>query len=207
MSGLKVPVRERNRLRTWSLIHEAAMSLAVERGLAHATVEAIAEAADVSKRTFFNYFPAKEDAVLGIQAPMLPAEAVHEFENGEGDLFGRTVRLMTAVVRSATRQGSSPERRIELVRRFPELRARLNRHAMDAEELVRPVLAEHLALDEAREPPAAGHGPDDEVRALLMVAGSVIRFAYSRDRAISDGGTGAVDDAIETFRQVIRKTT
>ena len=31
-----------------------------------ATIDAISERADVSTRTFFNYFPSKEDAVLGI---------------------------------------------------------------------------------------------------------------------------------------------
>jgi AcrR family transcriptional regulator len=38
--------------------------LAVERGYADVTIEAIADAADVSRRTFSNYFANKEDALL-----------------------------------------------------------------------------------------------------------------------------------------------
>lgn len=41
------------------------MELAVEFGLDGLTVDAIAERAGVSARTFFNYFPAKDDAILG----------------------------------------------------------------------------------------------------------------------------------------------
>ena len=71
MHKTPVSLRERNRLDTWALIHDQASSLACEHGLANTTVEAISEAAGVSKRTFFNYFPTKEDAILGVQAPTL----------------------------------------------------------------------------------------------------------------------------------------
>ncbi len=57
-------LRDRKKAATSEALHRAAMRLAQERGLDNVTVEAIAEAANVSRRTFSNYFANKEDALL-----------------------------------------------------------------------------------------------------------------------------------------------
>ena len=206
MQKKPVPLRERNRLDTWALIHNAASSLVLEGGLTHATVEAIAESAGVSKRTFFNYFPTKEDAVLGIQAPTLTADAESAFRTSEGsDLFGRTVHLMVAVIRTMFPAESFTSQRRELSKQFPELRKRMVEHVGAAEQLVESVLMERYNDHDAFR--AGLPGGRDSAAALLMLAGTVTRFTYKRDpgAAFSDG-SGAVDEAIEIFREVIQAT-
>src|SRR5918911_5749347 len=64
MSAATIGLRERKKLATRQALHQAAVSIAVERGLERLTVEAIADAADVSRRTFSNYFANKEEALL-----------------------------------------------------------------------------------------------------------------------------------------------
>jgi AcrR family transcriptional regulator len=57
-------LRERKKARTRRAISEAAIALFLERGYDDVPVTEIAEAAEVSKRTLFAYFPTKDDLVL-----------------------------------------------------------------------------------------------------------------------------------------------
>ena len=64
--GTAVPdLRERRRLATRAEIEHVALDLFARHGSERTTVDDIATAAGVSPRTFFRYFPTKEDAALG----------------------------------------------------------------------------------------------------------------------------------------------
>jgi AcrR family transcriptional regulator len=66
-----VGMRERKRRATRNSIQRAVLVLALERGFDRVTVEEISQAAEVSPRTFFNYFSTKEAAVIG-DVPTMP---------------------------------------------------------------------------------------------------------------------------------------
>lgn len=61
MAGL----RERTRRAVRAELADIALGLFAERGFDQTTVDEIAGAAGLTKRSFFRYFPAKEDAVFG----------------------------------------------------------------------------------------------------------------------------------------------
>jgi AcrR family transcriptional regulator len=66
-SAVKEGRRERKRRQTRERIESAALRLFLERGFEATTIEDITEAADVSKRSFFDYFPSKEEVVAAWQ--------------------------------------------------------------------------------------------------------------------------------------------
>lgn len=83
MTG-RTGLRERKKAETRAALSLAAMRLATEHGLEGVTAEAIAAAADVSLRTFHNYFRNKDEAILGPYR-MLVSAAVDELRARPGE--------------------------------------------------------------------------------------------------------------------------
>jgi AcrR family transcriptional regulator len=59
-------LRDRKKTATRRALASAALRLTLEYGPDGVTIEQISDAADVSPRTFFNYFSSKEEAILGV---------------------------------------------------------------------------------------------------------------------------------------------
>lgn len=64
VGGAREHGRDRRKRLTRLALRRSALDLGLEHGWDSVSVEAIAERAGVSTRTFFNYFPTKEDAAL-----------------------------------------------------------------------------------------------------------------------------------------------
>src|SRR6266496_1006561 len=60
-----LPVRERTRRAVRGELAQLAVSLFVEKGYDETTIDDLAAAAGMSKRTFFRYFASKEELVMG----------------------------------------------------------------------------------------------------------------------------------------------
>lgn len=114
-------LRERKRLATRAAIIEAARDLTTRHGLSGFTVEQLCEQVGISRRTLFNYFPSKEDAVLGQQGADFPDELAEEFvAGGVGSTQTVSARLMddmvALVVSLVEREPMSREQYLQLVR-------------------------------------------------------------------------------------------
>jgi AcrR family transcriptional regulator len=167
-------LRERKKVETWTAIHEAAASLAQQRGLEQATVEVVAESAGVSPRTFFNYFPAKEDAVLGLREPVLDPEEAAKLD-GAADLLGQISLLLVSVGRSAF-GGADTGRRRELLQRYPNLHRRQMEYMAKGEALVCGAVIAALADDPAWSGESVGFSPGEAARMLVMLAAVPAKF-------------------------------
>lgn len=72
-------LRERKWLATRDALVQTARALSAEHGFSHFTIEQLCEQVGVSRRTFFNYFPTKEDAFLGQHEEGIPADVAEDF--------------------------------------------------------------------------------------------------------------------------------
>ncbi|WP_174264169.1 acyl-CoA-like ligand-binding transcription factor [Phytoactinopolyspora halotolerans] len=65
---MELGLRERKKAATRRALGRSALGLAMEHGVEAVTADAIAAAADVSPRTFHNYFSSKEEAIVSVIA-------------------------------------------------------------------------------------------------------------------------------------------
>ena len=68
-----LPLRERKKLRTRRALADAALRMFGEQGFDKTTLEELADAAEVSKSTFFRFFPAKEAVAIEAEAELWQA--------------------------------------------------------------------------------------------------------------------------------------
>jgi AcrR family transcriptional regulator len=127
--------RERRRVARRAAIRGVAIRLALEHGLDAATVDAISEASDISPRTFFNYFPSKDDVFSIEPHQWTTEEIVAELRARPQD--EAPVESMRVVVQAMADAADFAhfadewELLQELYRRHPELFAKLRVDQVD----------------------------------------------------------------------------
>src|SRR6478672_9053343 len=84
MSGTSTGLRERKKRETRDALARAGLELFVERGYDATTLADIADAAGVSTRTIFAYFPGKEDILFASFETMREALATALAERPDG---------------------------------------------------------------------------------------------------------------------------
>src|ERR1700683_4599448 len=94
-------LRERKKLAARHELRRVTLRLVAERGFSNVTVEEIAEAANVSPRTFFNYFPSKEAALFGADPELAAATRDAIVNQTPGEPVVTVLRsIMTAEART-----------------------------------------------------------------------------------------------------------
>ncbi len=144
-------LRERNKARRRERITDAALRLFAERGFEGATIDDIAAAAEVSRRTFFRYFARKEDVILDWKRAM--AEQLREALAARPSSEAPLDAVHRALAAVAAAYGAQPELTLGLMRLFesgPELHAGSDYQAWDA--VLTEGIAERLGVDPLRDP-------------------------------------------------------
>jgi AcrR family transcriptional regulator len=174
--------------RTRAAIVEAALELFSEQGFNETTVDAIAERADVGRRTFFRYFPAKEsvlfhdiDAQIQVTLESLAARPADE----------PPFRALISVLReSAGRFSADVEKRQLLAKVAHECDNLLVHHRA----VIMRRLEDLITAEMARRSGVPGEdlATGAAVSAILAAYGSAVR------RWILDGATEPLQPLVET---------
>lgn len=175
-------LRERKKRETRQRISDIATGLMLERGFGQVTIAEIAEAADVSVNTVYNYFPSKEDLFFDRAEEMVdrPARLVRERERGES-AADALLGLMRADVQDRSIYAGMTEgydQFMRCIQEAPSLLARLF--------LIQQRTADRLAWTLRTETGAEQADPLPELVAAVLVqlSNEVFRGAT---RSIADG--------------------
>jgi len=110
-------LRERKKQQTRQAIHDAALTRITDHGLDGVTVEQICADADVSPRTFFNYFSSKAHAAIGLDTVDVPDSVRDRFAAADGPLVHDVCDLVAHTVPLAADRARTKE----LLVRRPEM--------------------------------------------------------------------------------------
>jgi AcrR family transcriptional regulator len=168
-------LRERKRIATRRAILMAALQLVRERGLEATTVDEISRLADVSPRTFFNYFPSKEEALAG-EAPHMPdAEAVERFVQSRGPLLADLGELFDTTAQSTLNDVEMLAARKELFHRYPHISAMRMEHFRHFEAELIEVVDRRLALEA---PELSAERRSSRARLAVLICLAALRHAW-----------------------------
>jgi AcrR family transcriptional regulator len=184
-------LRERKKQRTRETIARVAVELFEERGYEATTVADIAEAADVSTRTIFSYFPSKE-AIFFCDFPALKAELVRALEGRPEDKDTlETVRDFILSAGSHLVDDDLHGRRERIVEADDTLRSHKRARLGEIEEVVATAIAGEL------------DGGADDLRPQLVAASLIAAFEAFDDRpelgAVTPGDVATKIDPVFTF--------
>ncbi|MGO4454592.1 TetR/AcrR family transcriptional regulator [Arthrobacter sp. RAF14] len=151
-------LRERKKQQTRQAIHDAARALVLEEGLAQVTIADICARAGISERTFFNYFPSKAAASLGLPSKPLSEARTRLFLDSDGPIIDDLCHL----IGSLSSGPDSVPRLKKLVDNEPELMAAVH-HWMSG------LRAEIIGLAEQKTTPLRARAATSLVFAALFL--------------------------------------
>lgn len=163
-------LRDRKKRETRARIHRAAVELALEHGTERVTVDDVAAAADISPRTFFNYFATKEDAFAGTDPGITERLVAAVRARPPHEDAAQAVRAVLAA-HLATLESDEQlwRRRRELAAREPALAMRLAGSTDVVERALVDAAVERAGVDRATDlrPALAAHQAMAAVRAAV----------------------------------------
>lgn len=186
--------RERHKQRTRRALEQAALHLFAERGFDATTVEDITDRADVSPRTFFRYFAAKDDVLFSSDDPLLARfhDSIRRRPPGEPPIVA-----LGAAFGGWLADGPLEEERLFLRERAIQSTPLLQGRRLEEQRRWEATIAEALTA-------RGGDDPDDATARLLAATVlTVLRVAL--DRWLDDGGRSDLSTLVADHYRMLRR--
>lgn len=184
-------LRERKKQKTKASIQREALRLFKKHGYEETTIEDIAEAAEISPSTFFNYFPTKEDVVIYDEYdPQVFATLMAQSESEPLSVSIRNLITQLSGVFEADSEDILERAKLSL--EVPELRARIWEELERARDLFAEVIAKRTGRNAA----------DFEVRVIAM---ALVAAAFEASITwVQQGGKGNMLDLFQRAIDAVR---
>ncbi len=186
MAGKSPGLRESKKRRTRLAIERAALDLFEVQGFDGTTIDEIAAAADISPRTFFHYFPSKEDVLLADYATRLH-KIVAALKTGPSGLAPWHA-LRGAFLTVAADYESEREqllRRFRIIQSTPSVAARNLLLQASWEDAVTDAVSEWLNVDSST-----------DIRPRLVAGAALSAMRASLGYWLADNGRSRLPDHI-----------
>jgi AcrR family transcriptional regulator len=188
-----LPLRERKKLRTRRALADAALRLFAEKGFDATTIDELADEAEVSKSTFFRFFPAKEAVAIEAEAELWTA---YLSALAERPLAGTVLAgLHDTLAAAATGLDAGWDERFLATRRLiasePALLAYVEHYRATIKGQVAGCLAGRLGLD-----------PDD-LRLYVLAELAVAAWSIAGRHWVRNGGRGGRQALVKRFDDAI----
>jgi AcrR family transcriptional regulator len=189
-----LPLRERKKLRTRRALADAALRLFTEKGFDATTLEDVAEEAEVSKSTFFRFFPAKEAAAIEAETELWTAYLA---ALADRDLSGRVLSELHQTLAAAA-AGLDPgwDERFVATRRLIAAESPLLRYVEHYRAEIRGQVAACLA-DKLRLDP-------EDLRLRVLAELATTAFSLAGRQWVHDGGRGGRKALLERHQDAVK---
>lgn len=192
--------RERKKQRTREALIQAAFELFQEKGFDATTVEEIADAVDVSSRTFFRYFASKEDLPLTVQEEQVHAVLAAVEARPPEEPVITALRNATVSVARASEQGQlgfDPawfRCLIEMMSTSPAMLARSLEHAQKKHADMTRVISARMGVD-----------PREDLRPHIAAAMGSCAFQAVAEMMRSDDTGQSLSEALDAAFAIIEE--
>lgn len=204
MDEKSLGLRERKRIETRNELEAATITLVMRDGLEQTTIEAISERANVSPRTFFNYFDSKEEAILGLHDIDIDDATItrHIATYSGVSTIESIVSLMVDAIGPALTDPALYKSRMQIIRQHPQLLERqITRIAHVSKQFT-------YAIQQVG---SAGHDMQiNEAQAEVLLALCMSSIRVSIRQWVTTGKKVVLSklkqQAIQTVNEIINKT-